>query len=157
MFTPNRRRYRYLVQVDRRASSKATLSVFSMGKNSIKLEWSDAFKLVRTKFKIASLITVAFIASGCQTCQQHPVYCAIGSAIIVGSVVAIAEAHHHSDHRDVMPVRNISPRNSITPNFGRTGDRTQCGLDAPNRSNGIVGLCSNPGPTIPFVHPIGHE
>lgn len=65
MSTPNRRRYRYLVQVDRRASSRATLSVTSLGKNHTKLEWSDAFKLVRTKFKIASLIAVAFIASGC--------------------------------------------------------------------------------------------
>jgi hypothetical protein len=30
---------------------------------------------------------------GCATCNQHPVWCAVGTAIVVGTVVAIAEQH----------------------------------------------------------------
>ena len=35
--------------------------------------------------------------SGCATCQNHPYVCAVGGAIVVGSVAATIEAHHHSD------------------------------------------------------------
>jgi hypothetical protein len=40
----------------------------------------------RISFLIAALLSI----SACATCQQHPVACAIGSAVIVGSL------HEHS-------------------------------------------------------------
>lgn len=57
--------------------------------------------------------------SGCTTLKQHPVLTAIGTAIIVGSIAAIAQHHH-----DQRPVSSLC-----------------CGNDCPNRSNGIVGTC----------------
>lgn len=35
-----------------------------------------------------------FSISGCAICQRHPVYCAVGSAIIVGSIAASIDRDH---------------------------------------------------------------
>lgn len=53
------------------------------------------------------LIFFALIASGCQLCREHPVACAIGGAVIVGSVAAIVEHQH-----DVSNDRQIAPGGS---------------------------------------------
>lgn len=115
MSTPNRRRYKYDVVIDRRESAHATLSVQGFRKNHMKLEWSNAFKLVRTKFKIATLITVAFVASGCATCERHPVACAIGGVIVAGSVIAIVENNNHRTMHDrqISPSRGPQCRNGV--------------------------------------------
>lgn len=68
---------------------------------------------------ITAISATALLAlGGCATCQQHPVYCAIGGAIIVGSVAAIAAQHGHSNSQPDL-----------------------CGPNAPNRSNGVIGTC----------------
>jgi hypothetical protein len=49
--------------------------------------------------------------SGCTTLKQHPVLTAIGTAIIVGSIAALAQQHHH-DRRTAGPCgdgRTIHP------------------------------------------------
>ena len=38
------------------------------------------------------------LLNGCATCERYPVACAVGSAVIVGSVLATAEQHGHRDH-----------------------------------------------------------
>src|SRR5579872_4154008 len=55
--------------------------------------------------KIA-LLTSVLAVSGCATCQQHPVACAIGGGIIIGSAAAIIEHHHDEMHdRQIAPSR----------------------------------------------------
>jgi hypothetical protein len=53
------------------------------------------------EFPMKASILISAIAllslGGCATCQNHPVYCAVGSAIIVGSVAATIAANS-SDH-----------------------------------------------------------
>jgi len=49
--------------------------------------------------KILIIAAALALTGGCATCQQHPVYCAVGTAIIVGSVAAtIAANSGHSSH-----------------------------------------------------------
>jgi hypothetical protein len=48
------------------------------------------------------IILLCVLTQGCEMCREHPVYCAVGGAILVGSAVAIAE--QHSDHRAPAPV-----------------------------------------------------
>ena len=40
---------------------------------------------------------LALSLSACATCQQHPVWCAVGTAVVVGSIAA-AVAANSSDH-----------------------------------------------------------
>jgi uncharacterized lipoprotein YajG len=47
--------------------------------------------------KTLALAAALALLGGCATCQQHPVYCAVGSAIIVGSVAATIAANSHHD------------------------------------------------------------
>jgi hypothetical protein len=44
------------------------------------------------------LICAMLSFGGCTMCREHPVACAIGSAVIVGSIAAIAE-HQHDERR----------------------------------------------------------
>ena len=46
--------------------------------------------------------------SACATCERHPVICATAAAVIVGSAVAIAEAHHR-EHTDRVVMPRTSP------------------------------------------------
>lgn len=55
--------------------------------------------------------------AGCATCQQHPVWCAVGTAVIVGSVAAAVEHNHDQQHEFA------------------------CGPNQANRSNGVIGSC----------------
>jgi hypothetical protein len=49
------------------------------------------------------VIASAVIAlSGCATCREHPVFCAAATAVVVGSAVALAEAHH-GGHSSPLP------------------------------------------------------
>lgn len=59
---------------------------------------------------IAGLVILGYTVaiSGCATCQQHPVYCAVGTAIVAGSIVAIAEQHH--DHSRTADLYNRGPQ-----------------------------------------------
>lgn len=82
--------------------------------------------------KTIAILLLTLCATGCATCQQHPVWCAVGAAVVVGSIAASIE--HHRDQRASDP----------------------CGPDQPNRSSAVVGLCAKKGFQIPFVHPIGH-
>ena len=54
------------------------------------------------KTLVATLLTVVLALSGCATgrvlpdaCEQHPLACSIGAAVIVGSVAATVEANQH--------------------------------------------------------------
>jgi len=60
-----------------------------------------------------------FAVSGCATCQQHPVWCAIGSAVVVGSIAATIEA-----------------------NSGGHGHAASPCVNPANRSNAVVGSCA---------------
>lgn len=42
------------------------------------------------------VILAALALSACATCREHPTACAIGSAVIVGSVAATIAAHSDS-------------------------------------------------------------
>jgi hypothetical protein len=61
--------------------------------------------------KTIALATLLGLA-GCATCQEHPIYCATGAAIIVGSVAA-SFASRGNDSA-------AAPR-SLTPQFGACG------------------------------------
>lgn len=49
--------------------------------------------------KIVILSIAAVALSGCEACRVHPVACAVGSALIVGSVAATIERHHDQHAR----------------------------------------------------------
>jgi hypothetical protein len=60
--------------------------------------------------KSSIVILAALVLSACATCRQYPVACAIGSAVIVGSVAATVAAH--SDRAHTPPhMSNVSPPN----------------------------------------------
>lgn len=52
--------------------------------------------------KILLALCLMAIVSGCATCREHPVACAIGSAIIIGSVAAAVD-HHNGHHESFDP------------------------------------------------------
>jgi hypothetical protein len=54
--------------------------------------------------KVVTLVSALLALGGCATCQNHPYVCAIGGAIIVGSVVATVEAHQGHDNRQPAPL-----------------------------------------------------
>lgn len=83
--------------------------------------------------KTIAILLLTLCAAGCATCQQHPVWCAVGAAVVVGSIAASVE-RHHDQHRGYDP----------------------CGPDAPNRASGVIGQCAKQGMQFPFVRPIGH-
>lgn len=58
--------------------------------------------LARFRFMVVFLLL-----GGCATCQTHPVACAIGSAVVVGSIVATVNAHN--DRGGVNPIRRGGP------------------------------------------------
>jgi hypothetical protein len=64
-------------------------------------------------FKLTS-IACALLLTGCATCQNHPVFCAVGTAIIVGSVAATIEDNRHHEapehHNDWPAACNINPQ-----------------------------------------------
>lgn len=70
---------------------------------------------------IRKVVLVGILAGlgGCATCQTHPVACAIGGALIVGSVAATVAANTGHDHSG--------------PDL--------CGPSAANRSNAVIGSC----------------
>lgn len=82
--------------------------------------------------KTIAILLLTLCAAGCATCERHPVWCAAGAAVIVGSIAASVE--HHYDQHAADPCR---------PN-------------APNRSSAVIGLCVKQGMQIPFVHPVAH-
>lgn len=45
-------------------------------------------------------VLLALAATGCATCQQHPVACGIGTAVLVGSIAASAGAGSRGDGPD---------------------------------------------------------
>lgn len=47
--------------------------------------------------KIALLLALMLTLCGCATCRDHPTACAIGGALIAGSITAsiLANDHHH--------------------------------------------------------------
>jgi hypothetical protein len=59
------------------------------------------------KIAIGVLVVMSTI-SGCATCREHPVWCAVGSAVVVGSIAAVAEHHHDQQAHD----RQIAPGGS---------------------------------------------
>jgi hypothetical protein len=44
-----------------------------------------------------AFVVLLISLSGCATCQQHPVWCAVGSAIVVGSIAASIDRDHRSN------------------------------------------------------------
>lgn len=71
---------------------------------------------------IRKLVLVGILAGlmgGCATLERHPVWTAVGTAVIVGSIAATIEANR-GDHRQ-------------GPDL--------CGPSAANRSNAVVGSC----------------
>jgi hypothetical protein len=52
-----------------------------------------------------ALLLTAALLSGCATCRDHPTACAVGTAVVVGSVAAFAASHDHHE-----PERSITPR-----------------------------------------------
>lgn len=54
--------------------------------------------------RISVLIAALISLSGCATCQQHPVWCAVGTVVVVGSIAASVE-----HHRDQTHIRQIAP------------------------------------------------
>lgn len=54
---------------------------------------------------LAGGLPVVLILAGCQTCREHPVACAIGSAVVVGTAIALADQHHHSAAPEQSTVR----------------------------------------------------
>jgi hypothetical protein len=67
----------------------------------------------RISFLIAALISI----SACATCQQHPVACAVGSAVIVGSIAVALEHHHDQQTHDRQIAPSVGPecRNGVCP------------------------------------------
>lgn len=51
----------------------------------------------------ATVLIAALSMAGCMTCREHPVACAIGTGIVVGSVAAIVEHQHDQHDRRVGP------------------------------------------------------
>lgn len=52
----------------------------------------------------ALAVTCVVLLSGCATCTRYPIACAVGGAIIVGSVAATIALHDdHHDHRSIQP------------------------------------------------------
>lgn len=49
--------------------------------------------------KPAILLAAALAVSGCATCHEHPVWCAIGGGVIVGSIAATIEANRGDRHQ----------------------------------------------------------
>lgn len=49
--------------------------------------------------KILALIATLAM-TGCATCERHPTFCAVGAAVVVGSVAATIAMHndHHGDN-----------------------------------------------------------
>lgn len=47
-------------------------------------------------------LSLTFLAAGgCATCEQHPVWCAVGTAVIVGSIAVAVEHHHGQQQSDI--------------------------------------------------------
>jgi hypothetical protein len=65
-------------------------------------------KDVPMKIKVLCL-TLSFALGGCATCQRHPVWCAVGAAVVVGTAAAVIE-HHHDQQQ--MHDRQIAPGGS---------------------------------------------
>jgi hypothetical protein len=58
---------------------------------------------------ITAISAVSLLAlGGCATCQNHPVYCAVGTALVVGSVAATVAANS-SDHNRTYDLNNRGP------------------------------------------------
>ncbi len=49
-----------------------------------------------SKFNVLTVIVSSLALSACATCRQYPTACAIGSAVVVGSVAATIAAHSNS-------------------------------------------------------------
>jgi hypothetical protein len=64
------------------------------------------------------LLCLTLCSTGCATLERHPVWTAVGTAIIVGSIAASVQ-HHHDQQQHQYP----------------------CGPDQPNRSNAVIGSC----------------
>jgi hypothetical protein len=45
---------------------------------------------------ITALVIVVTL-SGCATCQEHPAFCAVGAAVVAGSIAATIEVNRHDD------------------------------------------------------------
>jgi hypothetical protein len=59
--------------------------------------------------KTSLLVSILLALGGCATCQQHPTACAIGSAIVVGSIVYTMEMND-SQHRQAQPAAAVLPK-----------------------------------------------
>ena len=54
-------------------------------------------------FKTLTLVSALAVLGGCATCQNHPYVCAVGGAVIVGSVAATVAAREGHDNRQAAP------------------------------------------------------
>lgn len=64
------------------------------------------------KYLYLALLFAPLLLDGCATCREHPTACAIGSAVIVGSVAATIAAHSDSHGHQTPPhLSNTLPVN----------------------------------------------
>jgi hypothetical protein len=47
-------------------------------------------------------LLLALALAGCATCQEHPAFCAVGAAVVAGSIAATIEVNQ-SDRRGATP------------------------------------------------------
>ena len=75
------------------------------------LDWLRHFLFTRVRganqMKNIFLIALALSLSACATCQRYPVACAVGSAVIAGSVATTIAANDGRHSR--APMRHVSP------------------------------------------------
>lgn len=50
--------------------------------------------------RLAAIVIALLALTGCATCQRHPYICAVGGAVIVGSIAASYASDHdrHAQH-----------------------------------------------------------
>ena len=56
------------------------------------------------------ILSLCVLTSGCATCQEHPMACGIAYTVAVGSIIATANQHRHSENHP-MATANIQPVN----------------------------------------------
>ena len=54
--------------------------------------------------KIITLLIVVLSLSACATCERHPYVCAVGGAIVVGSIAYTLEMHSDRQNSAAVPI-----------------------------------------------------
>jgi hypothetical protein len=68
---------------------------------------------------LAAVLLLSLSLSGCATCQQHPVWCAVGTAVVVGSIAASVEHQHDQRRAPATICRNGTIGVPFNPACGR--------------------------------------